>query len=136
MRVLRNDSAVSFNIWTSQWTWFWSLIYPDGEGGAIGAATSEAEALHEVHAAIERLPQQRDTITTLVAHYVDSKFIQRCPCSNNSQAHNGGRIGVANGEFVSSRAAHRQRADMPTGEGYRELWQLAFQQYVARVANA
>jgi hypothetical protein len=56
VETLRNDQAARFNLWSSHRTWFWSLIYPDREGGAIGAATSEAEALDEAYAAIESPP--------------------------------------------------------------------------------
>jgi hypothetical protein len=58
MEMLRKGQAARFNLWSSQRTWFWSLIYPDREGGAIGAATSEAEALDDAYATIDRRPGQ------------------------------------------------------------------------------
>ena len=47
----------SFTLWTMQRTWFWSLVYPDVQGGAIGAAASEAEALGEAQAVVKRFPE-------------------------------------------------------------------------------
>src|SRR5215467_7141960 len=114
MRVLRIDPAVCFNVWTSHGTWFWSLIYPDRDGGAIGAATSEAQALHEAHAAIERLPHRHDTIKPLVAPREDSKFIRGFHSSNDSQLHIGGKMEVARGEFACFHAFRRRWAKMPT----------------------
>jgi len=45
MRTPRNDCPMRFNVWNVHGTWFWSLVYPDQHGGAIGAAASEPEAV-------------------------------------------------------------------------------------------
>jgi hypothetical protein len=133
----RTECIASFKLWTSQRTWFWSLIYPDREGGAIGAATSKAKALHDVHAAIERLRHQRDTVVTLVAPFEDSKLIRGCRSSKGSQFHFGGRRAAANGKLASSSAAPKRRAKMPAlTRSYSDLWQLTLHQYAARVAYA
>jgi hypothetical protein len=58
VEMLRSAQAARFNLWGSHGTWFWSLIYLDREGGAIGAAPSEAEALDDAYAAFERRPAQ------------------------------------------------------------------------------
>lgn len=137
MQMPRTEGVVSFKVWTSHRTWFWSLIYPDREGGAIGAATSEAEALHEAHAAIERLPQLRDTTGIFFAPCEDSKFSRRCQSSKDSQFHNRRKMEAANGQFECSRAAGKRRAKVSAlGASYRNLWQLMLQRYAARVANA
>jgi hypothetical protein len=49
----RIESAVGVNLWTVQGIWFWSLIFRDRHGGAIGAAASEAEAMAEARATFE-----------------------------------------------------------------------------------
>jgi hypothetical protein len=54
----QRKSGKGFSIWTAQGAWFWSLVYLDRNGGAVGAAATEAEALSEVCAAIE-LPPER-----------------------------------------------------------------------------
>jgi len=98
---------MSFNLWTVQGTWFWSLVYPDRHGGAIGAAASEAEALGEAQAAIKRLPQLLDD-TPLAPPRDDSRFIRRF-----------------------------QRSGMRTmGKSCNNLWRLTLRRYAARVAAA
>lgn len=47
-------SGVSFAVWKVQGAWFWSLVRPYGEGGTIGAAGTEAEAMREARVAIEQ----------------------------------------------------------------------------------
>jgi len=137
MQVHRTDSAVCFNVWTSHRTWFWSLIYPDREGGAVGAATTEAEAVHEAHAAIERLPHQRHTVLTLFAPGEDSKFTRRCQSSNDSQFHIGREIDAGNGKLASSNAAQKRRTKIPAlYASYGNLWRLTLHQYAVRVAHA
>ena len=47
-------SGVSFSVWKGQGAWFWSLVRPCDEGGTIGAAGTEAEAIREAQVAIEQ----------------------------------------------------------------------------------
>jgi hypothetical protein len=47
-------SGVSFAVWAVQGSWFWSLVRPYCEGGTIGAAGTEAEAMREAQVAIEQ----------------------------------------------------------------------------------
>jgi hypothetical protein len=44
-----------FEVWTAQQTWFWCLVNPHRNGGAIGAAASEAEAVREATLLIEAI---------------------------------------------------------------------------------
>lgn len=53
MRIGKDDAGLGFNLWTVQGAWFWSLVYPDRHGGAIGAAATEAEAVDEARKTIE-----------------------------------------------------------------------------------
>jgi len=107
MRTRKTECAMSFNLWTVQGTWFWSLVYPDRHGGAIGAAASEAEAVGEAQAAIKRLPQLLDD-TPLAPPRDDSRFIRRF-----------------------------QRSGMRTmGKSYNNLWRLTLRRYAARVDAA
>jgi hypothetical protein len=55
MRKRSTEYSVSFNVWTVQGSWFWSLAYPRHEGGAIGAAASQSEAIQEARAAAKQL---------------------------------------------------------------------------------
>jgi hypothetical protein len=56
-RQLRSHSHLGthFEVWTAQQTWFWCLINPHRNGGAIGAAASEAEAVREATLSIEAI---------------------------------------------------------------------------------
>jgi hypothetical protein len=54
-----NHLGVGFEIWTGQWTWFWSLADPQLDGGAVGAASTEAEARREARIAIEEISARR-----------------------------------------------------------------------------
>jgi hypothetical protein len=56
-RRMRGHSHLGthFEVWTAQQTWFWCLVNPHRNGGAIGAAASEAEAVREATLAIEAI---------------------------------------------------------------------------------
>ena len=53
MHNQRNYLGISFELWTRQRTWFWSLVDPGREGAMIGAAATEAEAVYEACLTIE-----------------------------------------------------------------------------------
>jgi hypothetical protein len=55
-----NHLGVSFDIWRGQWTWFWSLVNPHHDGGAVGAALTEADAIREARTAIEEMSARRE----------------------------------------------------------------------------
>jgi hypothetical protein len=55
-----NYLGVGFDIWTGQRTWFWSLVNPQLNGGVVGAAPTEAEALREARMAIEEMSAPRE----------------------------------------------------------------------------
>jgi hypothetical protein len=50
---------ISFELWSNQRVWFWSVVNPCCNGGAIGAAATEAEAVGEACAAIEEISAPR-----------------------------------------------------------------------------
>jgi hypothetical protein len=60
MQVRTGFKEASCNIWTSHGTWFWLLIRGDRHAGAIGAATTQAEAIREALAAAKTLPDIGD----------------------------------------------------------------------------
>ncbi len=58
---IRNSGShlgIGFEVWTGQRTWFWFVASPRGNGGAIGAAASEADAVREARLSIEQMPAQ------------------------------------------------------------------------------
>jgi hypothetical protein len=51
----RYHRGVGFEVWPRSSAWFWRLIDPGRNGGTIGAAGDEAEAVQEACATIEGL---------------------------------------------------------------------------------
>ena len=60
---MRNENylGVAFQIWSGPQTWFWFVVNPHQNGGAIGAAASEADALREACLSIEEISSQLQT---------------------------------------------------------------------------
>jgi hypothetical protein len=126
---------MSFNLWTVQGTWFWSLVYPDRHGGVIGAAASKAEAVEEAQAVIERFPQLHDGMPLML--HDDSRFMLRFRSSKDSQFHIGSKVDGATNDFACSHASRKLSSRMRTmSESYNNLWQLTLRQYAARVDAA
>jgi hypothetical protein len=55
----RSHMGVGFEVWNSQRTWLWHVVNPHRNGGAIGAAASEAEAIREARSSIEEMTVRR-----------------------------------------------------------------------------
>jgi hypothetical protein len=64
----RSHLGIGFELWSNQRVWFWSVVNPRGNGGAIGAATTEAEAMREACAAIEELSALRRWSSASAVH--------------------------------------------------------------------
>jgi hypothetical protein len=130
----RTEWTVSFNLWTVQGAWFWSLVYPDRHGGVIGAAASEAEAVVEAQAAIDRLPQLRDDAPLALRN--DSRFMCQFRRSKASHFNIGSRTAETN-ELAGLHTWRKRSSKSRTmDESYNSLWQLTLRQYAARVAAA
>jgi hypothetical protein len=55
-RLARSDgSPITVEVWTRQGTWFWYVVNPLGNGGSIGAAATETEAIREARSSIEEM---------------------------------------------------------------------------------
>jgi len=63
---MRNENhlGIAFQIWSGPQTWFWFVVNPHQNGGAIGAAASEADALREACLSIEEISAERQTAAT------------------------------------------------------------------------
>ena len=63
---MRNENhlGIAFQIWSGPQTWFWFVVNPHQNGGAIGAAASEADALREACRSIEEISAQLQTAAT------------------------------------------------------------------------
>ncbi|MGO9607666.1 MAG: hypothetical protein ACLQAT_30420 [Candidatus Binataceae bacterium] len=49
----------SFEVWNGQQTWFWCVADPHRNGGTIGAAPTEVEAMNEACSLIEDMSAER-----------------------------------------------------------------------------
>ncbi|MGA8058210.1 MAG: hypothetical protein WB999_08200 [Candidatus Binataceae bacterium] len=58
MRSRRDHLGTGFEVWTGGQSWFWCLLNPRRDGGAIGAAATEADAVREAFVAIEEMSTQ------------------------------------------------------------------------------
>jgi hypothetical protein len=54
---------ISFEVWTGQESWFWYVVNPKRNGGMIGAAASEMEAIREARSAIAEMSTRRTART-------------------------------------------------------------------------
>lgn len=59
MDSIRQYLGTGFEVWAAQQSWFWFLDKPLGDGAAIGAAATEADAVRDaclvIEASISRL---------------------------------------------------------------------------------
>jgi hypothetical protein len=61
---LRHYQGIDFEVWDGQPTWFWFVFDPHLDGGAIGAAVSETEAVRDACFSIdEMLDARREPLT-------------------------------------------------------------------------
>jgi hypothetical protein len=136
MQTGRTGCSVRITLWTVQRTWFWSLVYPDRQGGAIGAAATEAEAVREAQAVIERVPALREMKIACDGDD-ESSFTRLFQNSTDSQVYADRKLSDPNHDFGWSRAADKRQAKIQAlEEHYDDLWQSTLQHYAARVASA
>jgi hypothetical protein len=55
----RSHQGTNFEIWNAQQTWFWLVANPHRNGGAIGAAATEEQAVREACSSIEVMSAHR-----------------------------------------------------------------------------
>ena len=49
----RNHLETNFEVWEDGKSWFWMVVSPHSDGGTIGAAATEAEAIRDARSLIE-----------------------------------------------------------------------------------
>jgi hypothetical protein len=59
MSNLRHYQGIDFEVWDGQQTWFWFVTDPCCDGGAIGAAASETEAVRDACLSIDAMMSAR-----------------------------------------------------------------------------
>jgi hypothetical protein len=53
MVTRKHHFDISFKVWRQQRTWFWFVASQRGDGGTIGTAATEAEAIGSARASVE-----------------------------------------------------------------------------------
>lgn len=79
MRNQRDYLGAGFEVWPSQRGWFWRLLRPDRDGGTIGVAGSEAEAIREARLSIEEISGRRGVTAgcDIMAEVSAPRFLRR-----------------------------------------------------------
>lgn len=57
MRISKRHFGIGFDVWKSGQAWFWFAGNPHREGGTIGAAATESEAVRQARLSIEEIIQ-------------------------------------------------------------------------------
>jgi len=65
MTIRKHQFGMGFKVWRRQRTWFWFVASQCGDGGTIGTAATEAEAIRAARASVEAVlsgaPQGKPT---------------------------------------------------------------------------
>lgn len=61
MSNLQRYRGIDFEVWDGQESWFWFVLDPDRDSGAIGAAASENEAVRDACHSIDEMLPRADT---------------------------------------------------------------------------
>jgi hypothetical protein len=62
--AMRHHLGIGFEVWKAQESWYWLVARPGLNGGAIGAAATEALAMRDAHWSIEEMAASRGELTT------------------------------------------------------------------------
>ena len=57
MRISKRHFGIGFDVWKSGQAWFWFVRNPHREGGMIGAAATELEAVRQARLSIDEIIQ-------------------------------------------------------------------------------
>ena len=86
MSNLRHYQGIDFEVWDGQQTWFWFVIDPDCDGGAIGAASTETEAVCDACLSIDHMIFARAESLTAAGWEISLANLERylTHCCNRS----------------------------------------------------
>jgi hypothetical protein len=136
MRKQKIECAVRFNLWNVHGSWFWCLVYPRQEGGAIGVAPSEPQAVEEARAAIRQVAQLDSEHGMPLRLSAKTGLTEQIQYSKDSQS----RIRSKLDQRARHSECFRPRARRLTRPGiadvYKNLWEVALRQYVTQVAHS
>src|SRR6266481_3002765 len=89
MRVRRDHLGAGFEVWPGGQSWFWCLLNPRRDGGAIGAAATEADAIREAFVAIEEMSARQREDAPAVRFPACRFFTQVIACEMYREIWNG-----------------------------------------------
>jgi hypothetical protein len=53
---------IAFKVWTGRGIWFWFVVNPQRNGGTIGVAATETEAIDEARWSIEEMSARGSSV--------------------------------------------------------------------------
>ncbi len=65
MSNLRHYLSIDFEVWDGQQTWYWFVIDPHSDGGAIGAAAGETEAVRDACLSIDEMMARVEPLSAI-----------------------------------------------------------------------
>lgn len=60
---MRHHLGIDFEVWKAQESWYWLIARPGLDGGAIGAAATEASAMRDAYWSIEEMAASHGALT-------------------------------------------------------------------------
>jgi hypothetical protein len=63
LHAMRHHLGIGFEVWKAQESWYWLVARPGLNGGAIGAAATEAGAMRDACWSIEEMTASREEMT-------------------------------------------------------------------------
>ena len=77
MNNLRHYQGIDFEVWDGQQTWFWFVLDPHRDGGAIGAAGSETDAVRDACLSIDDMMHTRPESLTAAEWEISLTELER-----------------------------------------------------------
>lgn len=77
MNNTRHYLGIDFEVWEAQQRWLWCLIDPHRDGGAIGAAASEIDAVREACLSIDEMMSSRAEVLITVDWEISLSNLER-----------------------------------------------------------
>jgi hypothetical protein len=77
MNNTRHYLGIDFEVWEAQQRWLWCVIDPHRDGGAIGAAASEIDAVREACLSIDEMMSSRAEVLITVDWEISLSNLER-----------------------------------------------------------
>jgi hypothetical protein len=77
MNNTRHYLGIDFDVWEAQQRWLWCVIDPHRDGGAIGAAACEIDAVREACHSIDEMMSSRAEVLITVDWEISLSNLER-----------------------------------------------------------